>query len=90
MATTLETCKQCGAEFDAQRNRKETFSVSFDPLTRRDKLFLVQCPKCSDTFVSDKVRMFGVITRGRYLLSIYSLLAVIASLHIGNGNAWAE
>ena len=81
MATTLETCPKCGTEFDAQLNRNETFlSFSFDPFTRRDRLFLVQCPKCSNTFVSDKVRMFGFITRRSYFVSMCALLAAIVIL----------
>ena len=80
MVTTLETCPKCGAEFDAQRNRNEKISFSFDPFTRRDRLFLVQCPKCSNTFVSDKVRMFGFITRKNYFVSMYALLAALVIL----------
>ena len=71
----IENCQNCGEEFDSQKNRyTKGLNYLFWPSERFEALFTVRCPHCGIAYVSDNVRLLGLIPRKYFFPLLFVLI----------------
>ena len=61
----MERCPNCASQFEAEKHRySQGFFHTLRPMwptTRVAEAYTVRCPKCSTTFISRTLRLYGLL-----------------------------
>ena len=74
----MESCPRCHQELDPQRHFMRPSLMDLPkslltlerPSAKRARNFTVRCPHCGHAFLSHKLRRFGFVTYGNYILVV--------------------
>lgn len=76
-----ENCPYCGHDFENRTNRYNgSFLSHFQPKWASqhiDDLFTVRCPNCGVAYVSESVKILGLVTKKYYLLVLMAIVVIV-------------